>query len=490
MSLGGVVLRGVQRPRVELVPPAAAAAGAVDAGDAVDLAAGYGLRADEWQAYVLGGWLGRRNGGRWASTRCGLAVPRQNGKNGVIEIRELFGMVLLGERILHTAHEVKTARKAFKRLQHFFGSRPNDPAALYPQLNSLVAEVRNTNGQEALVLRSGASVEFIARSKGSGRGFTVDLLVCDEAQQLSDESLSALLFTISAAPLGNPQQIYAGTPPSESMNGEVWTRIRRAALAGEDARLCWHEWSNPDDVDPDDMDAAALANPSLGAGRESELSVESIEDERTVLDVRDFLRERYGVWSAQTGVGGAVDMGAWRALEDAGSGAVELAAFGLAVSLNREWSAVGAAGLRDDGAAHVELVERRRGVEWVVRRCVELDEAHEGATFVVDGVGPAARLVEPLLAAGLTVVVASSRDVGAGCAWMVDAITEGVVWHGPQPELDEAVAGAKRRNIGDGMFAFGRRASGVDICAWEAVTLACHLVPRMSMCDAVTADWI
>jgi len=35
------------------------------------------------------GWRQRRDG-KWASPRCGLAVPRQNGKNGIIEMRELM----------------------------------------------------------------------------------------------------------------------------------------------------------------------------------------------------------------------------------------------------------------------------------------------------------------------------------------------------------------------------------------------------------------
>jgi hypothetical protein len=72
----------------------------------------------------------------------------------VIEIRELFGMVELGEKFLHTAHEVKTARKAFKRLKHFFGDKANDPNAKFPELNALVVEIRSTNGQEAILLHA------------------------------------------------------------------------------------------------------------------------------------------------------------------------------------------------------------------------------------------------------------------------------------------------------------------------------------------------
>ena len=111
-------------------------------------------------------------------------------------MRELFGIVQLGEKFLHTAHEVKTARKAFLRLASFF-----ENTRKWPELADLVKDIRRTNGQEAIVLTNGGSVEFVARSKGSGRGFTVDVLVCDEAQELSDDALEALMPTTSAAPL-------------------------------------------------------------------------------------------------------------------------------------------------------------------------------------------------------------------------------------------------------------------------------------------------
>ena len=47
-------------------------------------------------------------------------------------MRELYGMVVLGERFLHTAHEVKTARKAFLRIAGFF-ENPRQ----YPELAAM-----------------------------------------------------------------------------------------------------------------------------------------------------------------------------------------------------------------------------------------------------------------------------------------------------------------------------------------------------------------
>ena len=150
---------------------------------AVALAAAYKLNADPWQEHVLNHWLAVGEDG-WANMTCGLAVPRQNGKNAVIEIRELFGTIGRGEKILHTAHEVKTAQKHFLRLKHFFGECANDPDAKFPDLNALVASIRNVNGQEAVYLKNGGSIEIAARSKGSGRGFTVDVSVAVDGCEL------------------------------------------------------------------------------------------------------------------------------------------------------------------------------------------------------------------------------------------------------------------------------------------------------------------
>ncbi|GAA3175847.1 hypothetical protein GCM10020255_066940 [Rhodococcus baikonurensis] len=145
---------GAQMPRIRVAPTETY----IDTfgPEAVAFAAKYGLVADRWQALVLDDWLAFRPDGKWACSRCGLSVPRQNGKNGVIEIRELFGMVELGEHILHTAHEVKTARKAFKRLKHFFGEKPNDPSARFPELNALVVELEAPTAKRRLSSRTAA----------------------------------------------------------------------------------------------------------------------------------------------------------------------------------------------------------------------------------------------------------------------------------------------------------------------------------------------
>ena len=455
MSLQTVVPIGAQVPRVACVPRAVAN----DVEDATFLAGSYGLVADQWQESVLEGWLGIRADGMWAAPRCGLAVPRQNGKNAALEIRELHGMVSLGERILHSAHEVKTARKAFLRLASFFENERT-----YPELAKLAKEIRRTNGQEAIVLHNGGSVEFIARSKGSGRGFSVDVLVMDEAQEFSDESLAALLPTISAS--ANPQQIMTGTPPGPTANGGVFTRLREEGVGGGNRRLCWHEWSCVGEVDLDDRQVWAATNPGLGI----RLKYETTQDERSAMDAEMFARERLGMWDTAA-TKAVINMDTWAALTDVQSQALDPVAFALDVSPDRSSAAIASAGVRADGLSHVVVVDTKAGTGWVVDRLVELNGRWKPCAVVVDSRGPAASMIPALEARGVVVTTTTTAEVGRACGAFYDAVMQGDLRHLGQASLSSALSGARKRTLGDA-WAWHRQNSSTDITPLVAATLA------------------
>lgn len=437
-----------------------------------DFAGDYGLTPDDWQQLVLDDWLTVDEHGLWASLTCGLSCPRQNGKNGIVEVRELFGMVGRGEKILHTAHEVKTARKAFKRLQHFFGRSVADPGAKFPELNARVVELRNVNGQEAIYLDNGGSVEIVARSKNSGRGFTADVLVMDEAQEMSDEDLEALMPTTSAAPLGNPQWIFTGTPPGPKVNGEVFTRTRIDALSETPYRICWHEWSACDPgelakVDLDSREEWARDNPALG-GR---LLLSVVEGERARYSDEGFARERLGVWDPPAvQANRIIPAPLWTACADWQHQPTSPLAYALDVDENasgEEWCSIACS----DGR-HVEIVtppEAGSGLGWVVPAVVAKRDLF--GEILVDPSGPAGKLVDPLEAAGVPVRKVKSQEFIAACGQFVDAVPAGLV-HIDQPVLNRAVAAAARKDVGDGAWRFSRTKSSGDISPLVAVALA------------------
>lgn len=449
-----VAERGVQLPSFEVVPPFFGE----DGEQAVALAAGYGLTPDPWQATTIDAWLGRRPDGQWASPRCGLVVPRQNGKNAVLEIRELFGVIALGERVLHTAHEVKTARKAFLRLCSFFENERE-----FPELAALVREIRKTNGQEAIVLRNGGSVEFIARSKSSGRGFSVDVLVLDEVQEASEEALAALLPTISASP--NPQVIFTGTPPGPKADGEVFTRVRQSAHDETDRGLCWREWACTEGVDPFDVAEIARANPSLGI----RLLIETVEGERSMMDPAEFARERLGVWDSSAGTGG-LDMARWAKLgeiptEDKRPSPV---AFAVAGSQDRQWFHIALAGLRADGKRHLQVIRSFRGATDVVPELEKLIAEWSPVGVAVNPAGPAGSLIADLQAKKIEPVLVTGRDEGQAVGMFRDGFDDGSICHQGETVLGMAVEHAKLKDSGQSKVWDYR--GDIDVAPLQAVT--------------------
>lgn len=457
---------GVPGPSIRWAPKAVTS----DAEDAIFLASAYGLTPDPWQADILEGWLGRRRDGKWAAGRCGLAVPRQNGKNAAIEVRELWGMVVLGEKILHTAHEVKTARKAFKRLLSFFDADLGAPA----ELAAMVTEIRKTNGQEAIFLSNGGSVEIVARSKGSGRGYTVDVLILDEAQAMVDDELEAIRSAVSSAPLGNPQVIYTGTPPNREKGqaGEVWLRVRTGA--NKDPRLCWIEYGAPDGPLPDLDDRVLLfaTNPALElqhANGAYGLQMDVVTDERHELSPEGYARERLGWWGDPlTKNRGVISLKDWATCRIPDPGPPTRAQVVVDVAPDLDSAAIGlaAAGPLD----RVLVLEHHdTGTGWVLEQLLTLLDNVEAIEVALT---PTAALFAPDLdRRDVTYVQLSNAEVGRGCTSFQEWVKAARVVHIGQPELDAAVQNARTRYVGDTQH-WDRRNRAIDHTPLVATSVA------------------
>ena len=433
----------------------------------LDFFKGYGLIPDPWQELVLKDWMTKKPDSKWANPRCGLSVPRQNGKSLLLELRIIYGLVFLGEKILFASHEVRSSDQIFNRLASFF----ENPK--YPELNALLRKngIRRANGQQGIYLDNGASVQFIARTKGGGRGFTVDALILDECQQLNADAYAALLPTTSAAPLGNPQVILVGTPPSDSNDGEVFTKFRTSVSEEVDTSASWIEFSASPDDDPDDEDVWRISNPSLASGR---MDLDTIRGERGSLPEDIFYRERLGVWGAAD-AGTIIAPDVWRELwsESSELGNRDLV---LAVDIapNRGLTTLviaGNVGTADDPKIHIEGIENKAGTGWVLSRIIQLVRTHGIKTVVLDAAGPAATLIDDLRKARIKVATTQARDMAIACGQFMDAVHESTLIHLNQPYLNIAVAQARKRRLGDA-FAWARSSATADITPLVAATLA------------------
>lgn len=441
---------GNQIPRLSLVPKYAS--NAVE--EAVDLCEAYGLILDEWQITVLTAWLAEDALGFWAAPINGLSCPRQNGKGAVLEARELYGAVILGERILHTAHLLKTSKDHFKRMLVYVDNNA--------ELAKMVSKIIRTNGEEAIEFKNGGVIKFVARSKNSGRGFTADLLVCDESQDMSDDDYAALQPTLFS--VKNPQTILTGTPPIPSVDGTVWGRYRDIGLKAEATTVSWLEWSADKDDDFSDPKVWANANPALGYRGE----ISTIRNEYIAMDEETFCRERLGMWHAGGGAG-LFDMETWGLLAS-DIDPTDPVAFAIDVSPERDMASIGVAGYLGE-AIHVQIIDKRQGTGWVVQRMKELKEKWGPVAIVVDQGSPAASLIPDLTAARIRVTQTNATDMAQACGDFYDRVQNERILHANQPVLNEAVAVATKRPIRDA-FAWNRKNPNADITPLVAVTLA------------------
>ena len=111
------VRRGSQKPTVLIAPKIADTS---DGDEAIELAGLLGINLDEWQCELIRLILGRDEGGRLAALTVAVSIPRQNGKNTVLHVIEIYLLLMKRTKILHTAHRTDTARESFERVTSFF----------------------------------------------------------------------------------------------------------------------------------------------------------------------------------------------------------------------------------------------------------------------------------------------------------------------------------------------------------------------------------
>lgn len=483
-------LLGAARPRVELVPAAVDTLGP----EAVELATLAGIPPELWQEDGLSILLSVRADRLWACYEYGEIVGRQQGKTtGIGVARVLAGLFLLGERlILWSAHEVKTALEAFLRVKDALlelGEEINPTTILIsdPRIvdEPVVIKVNHANGDEGFTLSTGQRVRFVARSKGSGRGFSGDLVVIDEAFAYTRLQQSALEPTLSARP--NPQVLYLSSPPLDGRSGEVLYALRKRAEQA-DPTLGWRDWGLDGDLDKlremspdkrrkilDDRSNWAAALPALGHGRSSE---ESIARLRRSMDEFDFAREVLGFWPKQLKTEDGWQVIAeddWRAR--GGADIARRPTRGVVFGLEAAWpdaahGAIAVAG-RDDVELLVQVTDYRPGTAWMVPRLLELRERHDPIAVVLDKKGPAGFLLAPLEEAGVEVLCPDMGQLARAFGAVLAAVSgdDPDLRHYDQQELDDAVKAAGSRPLGDART-WARQQGDGDISPLNAVTLA------------------
>ena len=460
-------MRGSQEPRYRIEPQRAAS----DGEDAALLMSEYGYELDDWQRIVIDCWLGVGEDGKYNVTSAGLALPRQNGKNVCLEAREFFGLVVNGEKILHTAHQVRTAKKSFRRLAAMFTDRK------HPEVTDIVKQIRYTNGEESIELDNGGVIEFSARSRQAARGFDgISLVVYDEAQELTDDQVEAIMATLSASATGNRQIIYTGTPPYPGCPGDVFRRRRTVSIESAGKRDAWHEWSvagdSIKDIKVDDKTLWYACNPALGI----RLSEDFTEEEMRSMSADGFARERLGWWSPvlTESADYIIPVDVWDSCMSADKKPDGKTAYGVKISADGAMVCLCGAVIPKEGKARITMIEARPtglGYQWLADWLVERYD--KASCVVIDGRNGADVLIDKIsskwLAKG-SIMRPRANDVIAACGMLVNALNEQTVtWYEGQDELRESAITSVKRPIGGG-FGFG----GDNATPIEAAALALY----------------
>lgn len=475
-------------PALLVLPPDAASLDEADA--ACELWEHYsGKKLDPTQRLTVQVMMAESSDGLWAASTTGREMPRQNGKGDEVEVVELWGLVHRSEAILHTVHDAVLL--ATQTQQRMLGVLEG-----HPDLRRRVRRKWQGTGQQMIEMNNGGIIWYRTRTGGGGRGVDdIDRLVIDEAQHANDDHLAALTPTLLAN--ANPQLNVLGTAGLDGKSSWWWT-VRRRALSDDPGRRFGYVGHTAEtvtldadgrviqeSVDVTDRSLWDAANPALhtGRGRGPEFLAEQLQR----LGESSFAREHLCVWDPpplSAGGDGPIPPATWHAL--AQISAIESHhQWALAVSTDRKWAALGVAGRRADGLAHVEWMDHRAGTSWVVGRCVEAWEARHIPIRIRTG-GAASSFVDQLRERGVEVVEVSGADYARATGALIDAANNRQLRHLGQPSLDKALGLAELRTTSSGSSTW-HEPSGTDITTLESVTVALGGVPDTD--PVFDGDW-
>ena len=427
-----------------------------DGGDAARIIRAGGRILDPWQADILDDWMAMSPGNKWICRTCGGSVPRQNGKTGLIEGRAESGMILYNEQVIYTAHLQKTATETFEEMAAFF-----DCAAM----KKYIKDIKTALGREQIILKSGARIKFLARTRNGGRGQHGDLLIFDEAQELDDTAQASFLPAVSASL--NPQVIYVGTPPDETVTGTVFRGIREKALAKKTKTTAWFEFSIKDLADVDNRELWAETNPALGR----RMLMSTIEAEYEQMAPDKFARERLGWWAPlhERQEDFAIPANAWDACRSNEPKPEGKTAYGVKFSADGSAVCLCGAVIPKGAPARVSMIEFKStasGTQWLADW---LNERYRQASCVViDGRNGVDVLIDKIASVWRmdgSIVRPSAKDMIAAVGLLTDSVNErSVTWFEQQEALRESAVTSVKRAIGGGWGFGGDNSLPIEAC--------------------------
>lgn len=276
--------------------------GTTDGDIAAELAAIYYEEPQPWQHESLRVMLARGKDGRLYHPTLAMSIPRQNGKSWDVRARCFFGITVLGERIIYTCQNQDTADEMMEEFRKPFMDERNAELRAKSQLRFANGQGYVRYDDERIDPETGEVTEihgyifFTTRSNMKSRGKSFDVIIYDEAQELTRGQQKASRPTISAGARGDSQAIYIGTPEDENSHGDVFPSMRERVRNGT-SDTAWAEWALECKVS--DLAQAVQDRKTwwrTNPGWDYIIVHSAVEGEFSDMEPRDFAGDRLGWW--------------------------------------------------------------------------------------------------------------------------------------------------------------------------------------------------
>lgn len=422
-----------------------------------------------------------------------LSIPRQAGKTTLIEWYALALALIVGARILWTVHNYQIIVKTVEDFRKILGVKVGDPYRGIPWFNKHLARVSAKTAQEGFWFKpytdknNAGCICFSTRTKTATLGNTFDIVVLDEAQEVTAEHLQAILPTTSSGALKNPQYIYMGTPRRagsaadrfEAMRTEAVTAIENNESAGA---LCYIEYGLSEIGDTGNEERWYSANPSLVEGV---ANINAIRELLPQMGRLAFAQDCLGVWLKPQELSGGIGApiiteDEWQACKTSKPAQGTPQAYAVKFSVDGDYFAVAVA-LQQEEKIRVELVDKRPAVGAKQALAEFIKTRAQTIPVIIDGKAGQDALYERVIdfVPRKNLIKPTTANVITANTTFLDAIQEKrLEWFCPQDatekdELTQAATESYKRQIGkSGGWGFdGERAAIVEAAAlavWKA----------------------
>lgn len=429
-----------------------------------------------------------------------ILVSRQNGKTELLVVLALYWLFVDAiAMVLGTSTKLDYARESWRKAVQLARSIP----ALRAEIPAR-GGVRKANGEQELVRAPSGDVDDLdacrykiaASNEEGGRSLSIGRLILDELRQHHTyDAWDAMEATTSSV---DDSQIFAisnmGSDRSIVLNDKRADALAAIAEQDTDTDICLLEWSAPEDADPEDLGALAMANPNLGYRKNARRLLNNARrakragGEALVGFKTEHMCVRVPVMNpAFTG---------WARLKEVGTLDVARGRLAACIDLSPDAThgTLAAAAVLDDGRVRVETVAEWKGataaadMERDLPGWVRLVRPGKLGWFPA---GPAAAVAASLAdrrKAGVRtgpggwpppgVTIEDIRgEMSAACMGLGKEIDAATLVHSGQAMLDAQVEGAEKKPRGDG-WVITRAEGHVDaVYAVAGVVLLARTMP-------------